>query len=193
MSDDGLKKIISHAKEYGFVFPSSEIYDGLSAAYDLEEGDLDRLAKRLHTDASTLEGRFRAWVVQQAQLGASGIARRKKLEEARHFGRIGDYERANRLLAELLDADGDDAEVRYTLAFSQFNQGRAEVATATLGPLLESGEGEFHAYGWLLQARIEVDRERPDAAQRALERVLESSAQDVIKRRAERMLSELSD
>ena len=31
---DGLKKIISHAKEYGFVFPSSEIYDGLSAAYD---------------------------------------------------------------------------------------------------------------------------------------------------------------
>jgi len=34
MSEDGLKKIISHAKEYGFVFPSSEIYDGLSAAYD---------------------------------------------------------------------------------------------------------------------------------------------------------------
>lgn len=31
---DLLKKIISHAKEYGFVFPSSEIYDGLSAAYD---------------------------------------------------------------------------------------------------------------------------------------------------------------
>lgn len=29
-----LKKIISHAKEYGFVFPSSEIYDGLSAIYD---------------------------------------------------------------------------------------------------------------------------------------------------------------
>ena len=30
MSDDLLKKVISHAKEYGFVFPSSEIYDGLS-------------------------------------------------------------------------------------------------------------------------------------------------------------------
>ena len=29
-----VKKIISHAKEYGFVFPSSEIYDGLSAVYD---------------------------------------------------------------------------------------------------------------------------------------------------------------
>jgi glycyl-tRNA synthetase len=26
--------IISHAKEYGFVFPSSEIYDGLQAVYD---------------------------------------------------------------------------------------------------------------------------------------------------------------
>ena len=32
--DDVFKKIISHAKEYGFVFPSSEIYDGLSAVYD---------------------------------------------------------------------------------------------------------------------------------------------------------------
>lgn len=32
--DDQLKKIIAHSKEYGFVFPSSEIYDGLSAAYD---------------------------------------------------------------------------------------------------------------------------------------------------------------
>ncbi len=32
--EDKLKKVISHAKEYGFVFPSSEIYDGLSAAYD---------------------------------------------------------------------------------------------------------------------------------------------------------------
>lgn len=28
------KKIIAHAKEYGFVFQSSEIYDGLSAVYD---------------------------------------------------------------------------------------------------------------------------------------------------------------
>jgi glycyl-tRNA synthetase len=32
--EDIFKKIISHAKEYGFVFPSSEIYDGLSAVYD---------------------------------------------------------------------------------------------------------------------------------------------------------------
>ena len=27
-------KNLSHAKEYGYVFPSSEIYDGLSAVYD---------------------------------------------------------------------------------------------------------------------------------------------------------------
>ncbi len=32
--DDIFKKIIAHAKEYGYVFPSSEIYDGLSAVYD---------------------------------------------------------------------------------------------------------------------------------------------------------------
>ncbi|GHE41202.1 glycine--tRNA ligase [Sphingobacterium griseoflavum] len=33
-TDDFFKNIIGHAKEYGFVFPSSEIYDGLSAVYD---------------------------------------------------------------------------------------------------------------------------------------------------------------
>jgi len=33
-TDDFFKNVISHAKEYGFVFPSSEIYDGLSAVYD---------------------------------------------------------------------------------------------------------------------------------------------------------------
>src|SRR4030095_15128863 len=32
--EDRLKSIIAHCKEYGFVFPSSEIYDGLSATYD---------------------------------------------------------------------------------------------------------------------------------------------------------------
>ena len=32
--EDIFKKIIAHAKEYGFIFPSSEIYDGLSAVYD---------------------------------------------------------------------------------------------------------------------------------------------------------------
>ena len=31
---DLLKEIISHCKEYGYVFPSSEIYDGLAATYD---------------------------------------------------------------------------------------------------------------------------------------------------------------
>ncbi|TXE08978.1 glycine--tRNA ligase [Gelidibacter salicanalis] len=32
--DDQFKKVVSHAKEYGYVFQSSEIYDGLSAVYD---------------------------------------------------------------------------------------------------------------------------------------------------------------
>src|SRR5664279_3926230 len=32
--EDNFKKLIAHCKEYGYVFPSSEIYDGLSAVYD---------------------------------------------------------------------------------------------------------------------------------------------------------------
>ena len=33
-NEDKLKTLIGHAKEYGYVFQSSEIYDGLSATYD---------------------------------------------------------------------------------------------------------------------------------------------------------------
>ena len=32
--EEFFKKITSHCKEYGFIFPSSEIYDGLGAVYD---------------------------------------------------------------------------------------------------------------------------------------------------------------
>ncbi|MDD2292962.1 MAG: glycine--tRNA ligase, partial [Bacteroidales bacterium] len=32
--EEVFKNLIAHAKEYGFIFPSSEIYDGLSAVYD---------------------------------------------------------------------------------------------------------------------------------------------------------------
>ncbi len=32
--NDAFKNVISHCKEYGFVYPSSELYDGLSAVYD---------------------------------------------------------------------------------------------------------------------------------------------------------------
>ncbi len=40
-NEDKLKKIISHAKEYGFVFQSSEIYDGLSAVYDYGQNGVE--------------------------------------------------------------------------------------------------------------------------------------------------------
>lgn len=32
--EDQFKKLVSHCKEYGFIYQSSEIYDGLSAVYD---------------------------------------------------------------------------------------------------------------------------------------------------------------
>lgn len=37
----GLKEIVSHAKEYGFIFPSSEIYDGLGAVYDYGQNGVE--------------------------------------------------------------------------------------------------------------------------------------------------------
>jgi len=39
--DNLLKKVISHAKEYGFIFPSSEIYDGLGAVYDYGQNGVE--------------------------------------------------------------------------------------------------------------------------------------------------------
>jgi len=39
--EDQFKKVISHAKEYGYVFQSSEIYDGLSAVYDYAQNGVE--------------------------------------------------------------------------------------------------------------------------------------------------------
>ena len=40
-NQDTFKKIISHSKEYGFIFQSSEIYDGLSAVYDYAQNGVE--------------------------------------------------------------------------------------------------------------------------------------------------------
>jgi len=40
-NQDNFKKIISHSKEYGFIFQSSEIYDGLSAVYDYAQNGVE--------------------------------------------------------------------------------------------------------------------------------------------------------
>jgi glycyl-tRNA synthetase len=47
--------IISHAKEYGFIFPSSEIYDGLQAVYDYGQwgSELKRNIKDYWWDSMT--------------------------------------------------------------------------------------------------------------------------------------------
>ncbi|SDX98790.1 glycyl-tRNA synthetase [Lutibacter oricola] len=39
--EDKFKKVVSHAKEYGYVFQSSEIYDGLSAVYDYAQNGVE--------------------------------------------------------------------------------------------------------------------------------------------------------
>ncbi|WP_417600144.1 glycine--tRNA ligase [Owenweeksia hongkongensis] len=39
--DELFKKVISHAKEYGFIFPSSEIYDGMQAIYDYGQNGVE--------------------------------------------------------------------------------------------------------------------------------------------------------
>ena len=49
------KKLVAHSKEYGFIFPSSEIYDGLSAVYDYGQlgVELKNNIKRYWWDAMT--------------------------------------------------------------------------------------------------------------------------------------------
>lgn len=39
--EDLFKNIIAHAKEYGFIFPSSDIYDGLGAVYDYGQNGVE--------------------------------------------------------------------------------------------------------------------------------------------------------
>ena len=39
--EDVFKKLVAHCKEYGFVFQSSEIYDGLGAVYDYGQNGVE--------------------------------------------------------------------------------------------------------------------------------------------------------
>ncbi|MDR2232798.1 MAG: glycine--tRNA ligase [Tannerella sp.] len=54
--EEVFKKIVSHCKEYGFVFPSSEIYDGLGAVYDYGQNgvELKNNIKKYWWDSMTL-------------------------------------------------------------------------------------------------------------------------------------------
>ena len=56
VTGDVFRKIVSHSKEYGFVFPSSEIYDGLGAVYDYGQMgvELKNNIKKYWWDAMTL-------------------------------------------------------------------------------------------------------------------------------------------
>ena len=54
--EETFKKMVAHCKEYGFVFPSSEIYDGLGAVYDYGQNgvELKNNIKRYWWEAMTL-------------------------------------------------------------------------------------------------------------------------------------------
>jgi len=54
--EDVFKQLVSHCKEYGFVFPSSEIYGGLAAVYDYGQNgvELKNNIKRYWWDSMTL-------------------------------------------------------------------------------------------------------------------------------------------
>ena len=54
--EDVFKKLVAHRKEYGFVFPSSEIYDGLGAVYDYGQNgvELKNNIKKYWWDSMTL-------------------------------------------------------------------------------------------------------------------------------------------
>ena len=54
--EETFKKLVAHCKEYGFVFPSSEIYDGLGAVYDYGQNgvELKNNIKRYWWDSMTL-------------------------------------------------------------------------------------------------------------------------------------------
>jgi len=54
--EETFKKLIAHCKEYGFVFQSSEIYDGLSAVYDYGQYgvELKNNIKKYWWDSMTL-------------------------------------------------------------------------------------------------------------------------------------------
>ncbi len=103
--EETFKKIVAHCKEYGFVFPSSEIYDGLGAVYDYGQngvgidaaifmhptiwkasGHVDAFNDPL-IDNRDSKKRYRADVLIEDQLGKIEEKIQKEVDKARkRFG-----------------------------------------------------------------------------------------------------------
>ena len=47
--EDQFKKVLSHAKAYGYIFQSSEIYDGLSSVSDYAQNGVE-VTKKIRDD-----------------------------------------------------------------------------------------------------------------------------------------------
>ena len=111
--EETFKKIVAHCKEYGFVFPSSEIYDGLGAVYDYGQNgvELKNNIKRYWWDSMTLlhenivgidaaifdnrdsKKRYRADVLIEDQIAKYDEKIAKEVEKARkRFGESFDEE-----------------------------------------------------------------------------------------------------
>ena len=83
--EDVFKKIVSHCKEYGFVFPSSEIYDGLGAIWKAS-GHVDAFNDPL-IDNRDSKKRYRADVLIEDQIAKYDEKIQKEVEKARkRFG-----------------------------------------------------------------------------------------------------------
>ena len=86
--EDFFKKITAHAKEYGFIFPSSEIYDGLSAVYDYGQNGVE-LKKNNDPliDNRDSKKRYRADVLVEDYMAKIEEKINKEVEKARkRFG-----------------------------------------------------------------------------------------------------------
>ena len=134
--DDVFKKIVSHAKEYGFVFPSSEIYDGLSAVYDYGQNgvELKNNIKRYWWDARPLDAfhdplidnrdskkRYRADVLIEDQMAKYDDKIAKEVAKAaKRFGDAFDEAQFRTTNARVLDlqARRDALHERYSKAMN---------------------------------------------------------------------------
>ena len=71
------KKLVAHCKEYGFIFPSSEIYDGLGAVYDYGQNGVElknNIKDRIREHLVTREISIGDYVLTGGELAACIIA-----------------------------------------------------------------------------------------------------------------------
>ena len=169
--------------------------DVVRRVYGQYESDANLFASAIDLSTDEIDTRFAAFVHNQAKTGEIEAAFRESTAKARHYGQLGDYERAIPALVRALELRPDHLFTRYSLAVTRMNLGDLDSAEADLKKILaihrEVPSDELALLAWYRLGELHLKRGERDKAKQAYQRVFELPDYRAMHARAREALDEI--